>query len=147
MKCNYCGTTIPEGSKICNGCGKKITIFSNTTNSTPLDNNYKIIDNYDKSNYTGEEKIEEIENLLNQSKISLNNVSLQDKNAILATTLSIIGIMFIPFGIIFNIIALNKANQITNPTEKAKTLRTVKIFLIISAIMVLLFLLPIIFAI
>ena len=24
MKCNQCGTTIPEGNKICNGCGKKL---------------------------------------------------------------------------------------------------------------------------
>ena len=48
MKCNACGTTIPEGSKKCNGCGKKVTLFSNNQNSTSINNNYKIINNYTK---------------------------------------------------------------------------------------------------
>lgn len=147
MKCNTCGTTIPKGSKICNGCGKKVAIFSNIESSQKSNNNYRIIDNYNKNNEFQKERIEKIENLLKQSKISINNIEIQNQNASLAIILSIIGVIFMPFGIIFNIIALNKAKQIKNTIEKEKTLRTVKIFLIISAIMTILFLLPIIFAI
>lgn len=150
MKCNQCGTNIPEGSKICNGCGKKITIFSNTKTSPKVNNNYKIIDNYNRKNVSQEEKIEKIEkieNLLKQSKISINNIEIQNQNASLAIILSIMGVMFIPFGIVLNIIAINKAKKINNSIEKEKTLRTVKILFAVSAVMVLFTLLPIIFSI
>ena len=59
MKCNYCGTTIPEGSKKCNGCGKKVTIFSNTQTQKTINNNYRIIDNYDKTVQIKKENIEQ----------------------------------------------------------------------------------------
>lgn len=144
MKCNYCGTTIPEGNKKCNGCGKKITIFFNIQSSKHINNNYKVIDNYNKPIQNREQKIER---LLNQSKLSVDNTPIQDKNAISATILSIIGIMFIPFGIIFIVLALNKAKQITNPIEKEKTLRVVKILLAVSVVMSLFLLFPIIFTI
>ena len=147
MKCNQCGTTIPEGSKKCNGCGTKVTMFSNIQNTKPINNNYKIIDNYNKVNGSQREKQEKIENLLQQSKLSINNIEIQDKNASLAIILSIMGVMFIPFGIVLNIIAINKAKQINNSIEKEKVLRTAKILLVVSAFMFLFTLLPIIFSI
>lgn len=147
MKCNQCGTTIPEGSKKCNGCGKKVTIFSNTQTKKTINNNYKIIDNYNKVNGSQREKQEKIENLLQQSKLSINNIEIQDKNASLAIILSIMGVMFIPFGIVLNVIAINKAKKINNSIEKEKVLRTAKILFAVSAVMFLFTLLPIIFSI
>ena len=145
MKCNYCGTTIPEGSKKCNGCGKKVNFLSSIRDTQKINNNYRNIESYYKTNKTKETKIEQQKNLFQQSKEPINNIYIQDKNASLATILSIIGIMFIPFGFVFNIIALNKAKQIEDSIQKEKTLRVVKILLTISLMMILFTLLPIIF--
>lgn len=147
MKCKQCGTTIPEGNKKCNGCGKKITIFSNSQNSQNTTNNYKIIDDYPKINKKIEQKKVEISQLLEDTNININQTQIQDKNAITAMILSIFGMMFIPFGIILNIIALIKAKQIENPDEKQKTLKIVRIVLAISATLLLFTLLPIILSI
>jgi len=143
MKCNYCGTTIPEGNKICNGCGKKVTIFSNFQNSNNVNNNYKIIDNYTKQ-IKQKKQQENLKEFFEQSNITINQVQIQDKNAITAMFLSILGIMFIPIGIILNIIALTKAKQIENEIEKEKILKIVKILLVVSSTILTFFILSII---
>lgn len=130
MKCNYCGTTIPEGNKICNGCGRKINIFYNKIND-----NKSIKQNNKKT---------EIEI---KTKESLNNVYIQNKYASIATILSIIGIMFIPFGFIFNIIALKEVKKIDNQIEKERLSRMVKFLLVFSIMITLFTLLPIILSI
>lgn len=144
MKCNQCGTTIPEGSKICNGCGKKVTIFSNVTNSPQVNNSYKIIDNYNKINQSQGKKIANLEDYIEESDIQINSINIQDKNASLATILSIIGVMFIPIGVIFCKKAITIAKKIEDPILKQKTLTTSKILFAISIFMSLFFIVPII---
>lgn len=131
MKCNYCGTTIPEGNKVCNGCGRKINNFSNAINIK--------VKNIEKSKNK--------EEILKQEKESLNNVYIQNKYASIATILSIIGIMFIPVGFIFNIIALKEVKKIDDQIEKERVSRMVKFLLVFSIMITLFTLLPIILSI
>ena len=134
MKCNYCHTTIPEGDKICNGCGKKVTFFT----SENTNNNVRIINNYNNQKI---DKSSEIEKLLIARK---NNIQINvDKHASTATLLSIMGFMFMPFGIILELIALSETKKITNEIERQKTLKIVKILFSITIIMLVLTLLPI----
>ena len=142
MKCNQCGTTIPEGSKICNGCGKKVTIFSSKQNSTSINNNYRIINNYTKPIQT--KKIENLEEYIDESKVQINNINIQDKNASLATVLSVIGVMFIPIGVIFCKKSITIAQKIEDPILKNKILTTSKILFAISIFMSLFVIIPII---
>ncbi|MBE6159507.1 MAG: zinc ribbon domain-containing protein [Lactobacillales bacterium] len=147
MKCNYCGTTIPEGNKICNGCGKKVTMFTKFQQPYNEESNDQIKEIEELTEEEIDYFMESPESQSARLNLKIEGFEIKDKNAKTAFILSIIGVMFMSFGIIFNIIALNKAKQITNPMEKEKILKVVKIMLAVSAFMFLFTLLPIIFSI
>ena len=147
MKCTKCGTTIPEGSKKCNGCGTKVTMFTKFQQPYNEESNNQIKELEELPEEEIDYFTESPEIQSSRLKLEIEGIKIKDKNAKTAFILSIIGVMFMSFGIIFNIIALNKAKQITNPMEKEKILKVVKILLVVSAFMFLFTLLPIIFSI
>lgn len=109
MKCNQCGTTIPEGNKICNGCGKKLGI------NTPIE---------EESNIIAEPADE----------ISIENKTIKDKNAIDSYAYSLVGFFFPVIGFIFIILAINKAAAIKDPEEKKKAKTLAKIAIVANII-------------
>lgn len=110
MKCNYCGTTIPEGNKICNGCGQKLGM---NTSKEPLE----------ESNIIEETEEEVVE-----------NKTIKDKNAIDSYAYSLVGFFFPVIGFIFIILAINKAAAIKNPEEKKKAKTLTKIAIVANII-------------
>lgn len=127
MKCNYCGTTIPEENKICNGCGQKVEIIFS---QEKLSNEEIIEEELEKIE---QENIEEIQN---------KEQSRENIKALIAIILSIIGILF-PFGFILNVIALILSVTLKNPTQKKDTLDIVNILLLGALVTTLIIFIPI----
>lgn len=113
MKCNQCGTTIPEGNKICNGCGKKLGI--DTSIETIV-----------------EPKI--LEEKETEEEISIENKTIKDKNAVDSYAYSLVGFFFPLIGFIFIILAINKAAAIKDPEEKKKAKTLAKIAIVANII-------------
>lgn len=136
MKCNYCGTTIPEGSKKCNGCGKKVEEIIKIEEFAIND---EIIDNTIKESYDIESPEEN----------TSDNIKVEDIKSFTLILLSFISCFFLmPFGFILNIIFLILAKIHEKKLQKEDTLTVfvIKAFLILSVFLsILLFLISLIY--
>ena len=153
MKCNQCGTTIPEGSKKCNGCGKKVTMFTKFQQSYNEESNNQIKEleeipeekyelNENESNEDILNENESNEDILNENsekdqlrpKVTIEGIEIKEKPSIIAIILSFIGMMFLPYGIILNIIASKIVQRVKNQEEQEIIEFIIKFFFVISLI-------------
>ena len=142
MKCNYCGTTIPEGSKKCNGCGKKVTIFPKFRQPYNEESNNQITEIEEVTEEYELNEKESDEDLLNENlekdqlrpKVTIGGIEIKEKPSIIAVILSFVGMMFLPYGIILNIIASKIVQRVKNQEEQKIIEFIIKFFFVISLI-------------
>ena len=142
MKCNKCGTTIPKGSKKCNGCGTRITIFTkfqqpyNEEFTEEIKELEELPEEYEINEIENNEEIikENTEKDQLRPKVTIGGIEIKEKPSIIAFILSFVGAMFLPYGIILNIIASKIVQSVKNQEEQKIIEFIIKFFFVISLI-------------